>query len=392
MTKQILVKKDVKKVDHLNVLEFVEAIFSESMHKKRIGSLADAALGLIYAEELILHKIGQGLAQAKGLDKKHTTKQVDRLLSNSKFDIWNESGTWVASCIGERMEIMVSMDWTDFDADDQSMIAVNLLTDHGRATPLLWKSVNKSSLKNNRARYEDQILSKLKEIIPLGVKVTVLADRGFSDQRFFKFISEELEFYYIIRTKSNIYVTDKNDLMKLAKEWLHVDGFTKTLTNCFVTEDKYPVEKFVCTKQKAMKDAWYLVSNRTDLTGSKIVQFYGKRWTIEPYFRDINDQRFGMGLSVTHISTPDRRDRLFFISAIAIALLTMLGAAGENLGFDRKLKVNTVKTRTHSLLNQGIFYLKFFNNFKEEEQNKLLIAFNDLLQNQPYWKELLCSV
>ena len=53
---------------------------------------------------------------------------------------------------------MVSMDWTDFDADGQSTIAVNLITDHGRATPLLWKTVDKSTLKNNRARYEDQIL------------------------------------------------------------------------------------------------------------------------------------------------------------------------------------------------------------------------------------------
>lgn len=50
------------------------------MHAKRVQSLANAALGLLHAEELILHKIGAGLAQAMGLNKKHTTKQVDRLL------------------------------------------------------------------------------------------------------------------------------------------------------------------------------------------------------------------------------------------------------------------------------------------------------------------------
>ena len=98
-----------------------------------------------------------------------------------------------------------------------------------------------------------------------------------------------------------------------------------------------------------MKDAWHLVSNRSDLHGSQIVKFHGKRWTIEPYFRDVKNKRFGMGLSETHISTTDRRDRLFLISAIVIALLTILGAAGESIGLDRKLKVNTVKTRTHSL-------------------------------------------
>ena len=51
------------------------------MHLKRVGSIADAAIGLLYAEELILHKIGAGLAAGMGLDKKHTKKQIEHLLS-----------------------------------------------------------------------------------------------------------------------------------------------------------------------------------------------------------------------------------------------------------------------------------------------------------------------
>ena len=45
--------------------------------------------------------------------------------------------------------------------------------------------------------------------------------------------------------------------------------------------------------------------------------------------------------------------RLLVLSALSIALLTMLGAAGESLGYDRWLKANTVKRRTHSLFRQG---------------------------------------
>ncbi|MDF1758171.1 MAG: hypothetical protein P1U74_07735 [Legionellaceae bacterium] len=51
----------------------------------------------------------------------------------------------------------------------------------------------------------------------------------------------------------------------------------------------------------------------------------------------------------------------------------------EGVGFYKKLKVNTVKTRTHSLLNQGIFYYKYVNDFKPDEQEKILTAFNELL-------------
>ena len=54
-----------------------------------------------------------------------------------------------------------------------------------------------------------------------------------------------------------------------------------------------------------------------------------------------------------HVRTPDRRDRLWLINAFAVALLTLFGAAGEALGYDRHLKSNTTKRRTHSLFRQG---------------------------------------
>ena len=63
--------------------------------------------------------------------------------------------------------------------------------------------------------------------------------------------------------------------------------------------------------------------------------------------------RFGLGLSATHIGKTDRRDRLLLLAAIAQALLTLLGAAGEACGLDRLMKTNTSKKRTMSLLNQG---------------------------------------
>ncbi len=92
-------------------------------------------------------------------------------------------------------------------------------------------------------------------------------------------------------------------------------------------------------------ESWCIATNRADLGAAEIVQRYARRFTIEETFRDIKDKHFGKGLSATNIRSADRRDRLLFISAIAQALLTQLGAAGEACcGFDRILKTNTVKT------------------------------------------------
>ena len=48
-----------------------------------------------------------------------------------------------------------------------------------------------------------------------------------------------------------------------------------------------------------------------------------------------------------------RRAPRFSRTSLVLVLLTLLGAAGESLGYDRLLKSNTTKRRTHSLFLQG---------------------------------------
>jgi len=112
---------------------------------------------------------------------------------------------------------------------------------------------------------------------------------------------------------------------------------------------------------------------------------YSKRWKIEPYFRDLKDSRYGLGLEQTHIKSTERRDLLMLILALSYNLLSILGEAGEMIGFDKKLKVNTVKTRTHSLFRQGQFYYKFFVHFTAEEKNMLMMKFDELLSAHDFW-------
>ena len=107
--------------------------------------------------------------------------------------------------VGPRKDIMVAMDWTDFDADGQNL-ALKLVTRHGRATPLIWLSVLKDELKNARNDYEDACLRRVAEVLPDDVKVTILADRGFADTKLFGFLAE-LGFDYVIRLKGNTKVS-----------------------------------------------------------------------------------------------------------------------------------------------------------------------------------------
>jgi hypothetical protein len=60
--------------------------------------------------------------------------------------------------IGARTSLLVAMDWTDFDADNQATTMLSLITRHGRATPLGWLMVNEAELKDRRSLYERRVL------------------------------------------------------------------------------------------------------------------------------------------------------------------------------------------------------------------------------------------
>ena len=93
-----------------------------------------------------------------------------------------------------------------------------------------------------------------------------------------------------------------------------------------------------------------------------------------------------------HVSTPERRDRLWLLCALAVALLTLLGAAGEALGYDRYLKSNTSKRRTHSLLRQGLMLYELIPNMTEFLLRPLIVQFAEMLECQPVIVEMFSII
>ena len=115
--------------------QFLIVLFGGDVHAKRVYSLANATLAVVSSASLAVNTIGQGLALARGRLPKHAIKQVDRMLSNPGIDVDKLSKRWVAHAVGPRPKIVVAMDWTDFDADNQATLMLSLVSRHGRSTP-----------------------------------------------------------------------------------------------------------------------------------------------------------------------------------------------------------------------------------------------------------------
>ena len=145
----------------LQVVEQVEQIFGDDLHARRVLSLANGVVGTIDAAVLSIHAIGRGYARVTNNDKKHGVKQTDRMLGNQGINVWTLFRPWTQFVVGERKEIVLALDWTEFDADDHATLAGYLITSHGRATPLIWMTVSKTTLKNKRNDHEYRLIERL---------------------------------------------------------------------------------------------------------------------------------------------------------------------------------------------------------------------------------------
>ena len=96
-----------------------------------------------------------------------------------------------------------------------------------------------------------------------------------------------------------------------------------------------------------------------------------------------------MGMGSIHVSTPARRDRLWLISAFAVVLLTLLGAAGEAA---RLLTSNPTTRRTHSLFRQGCMLYELMPTMPEPRLGPLVRKFADMLAELPVFAETFGAV
>ncbi len=200
----------------------------------------------------------------------------------------------------------------------------------GRAIPVVWKVLEHSSSMVAYAAYAP-LLDAVVKVLPQGVEILFLADRGFADVELFKHL-HRLGWHYRIRVKSNF-------LVYRGKQGTPVGFYTLSTSHALflhhvqITKARYGLVHLALAHHYPSRERWYVVSDQP--TSVETFVEYGLRFDIEENFLD--DKSNGFQLESSHIRSASMLSRLFLVLAVATVYLTSIGTTVVEQGNRRQV-------------------------------------------------------
>lgn len=286
---------------------------------KTLAGLVEAAT---HVGRATLSAIGRCLAG--DTTAKSRIQRTWRFCDNDRVHIADAMSGFIRRLTRKRKKaLLVALDWTEVRTFHTLMAAAVL---GGRAVPLLWATYTEGQLHRSQNSYEEGLLRLLVSMLPPGVRVILLADRGFGRTELAR-TCQDLGVRFLIRIKPDVRVTHHSYTGRL-DDYPIKKGMWRVLAGAQYRSDQAVTLSVVIRWKKGLPkrrdEPWFLM---TDLDGNavQLTDLFARRMAIEELFRDGKDGRYGLGLGQMQVETAGRLDRLILIVALALILLSGLG-------------------------------------------------------------------
>jgi hypothetical protein len=227
---------------------------------------------------------------------------------------------WIRWLSRPGRRLLISMDWVEIRQWHCLVLAARL---GGRAVPLLWAVYRPEELHKSQNYLEYGLLSLLKSHLPPKANVVILADRGFGRTEMAR-TCQQLGWDYVIRIRPDVWIQHPEFTGKLLD--LPIRRGTQRVLRHVAYRKANPVEHHIAVLWPVENhEPWFLMTNLPRLRARKLSRIYGRRMTIEEYFRDCKSKRNGYALRLTMIRDQHRLERLLLILAMAYWILIAVG-------------------------------------------------------------------
>lgn len=285
---------------------------------RHVQTLAWMVVGLIQAECVKLTAwipFVQGRAQYA----QSTQRRFRRWLGNRRIEVAPLYGPLIQQALQDwgthtvYLALDTSLLWNQY-----CLIRLSVVY-RGRAVPVVWDVIEHGSSSVTHAAYA-ALLDAVPALLPAGVKVVFLADRGFADTELLAQL-RRLGWHFRIRIKATFTVLRPGQLPGKVEEFVLAPGRALFLHNVAITGEQFGPVSLALARHSRNGEYWYLVSDEP--TSVYTFKEYGRRFDIEENFWD--DKSNGFQLESSLVRDADALTRLCFVVAVATLYLVAQG-------------------------------------------------------------------
>ncbi len=310
---------------------------------RHLQTLCWMIIGMIPSQNVHLNGFGVYVVSRAQVAQSHQ-RRFRRWLSNRRIDVVSahHALSKQALCEWKRERLYLSLDttvvWNCF-----CIVWVGVVY-RGRTIPVAWRVVAHSS-STVRLWTIQRVLRQVERLMPDGVAIVLLADRGFADGKLMKYLRENLGWHFRIRIKRSFQFQLDGQWRKVSSVQLPAGQAYFTPAVSLGKTKPYPNVYLAFAHDKQSGEDWTIVSDEP--TTLQTFAQYRLRFCVEETFLDIKSNGFNLEAS-------SLRDKFALSQLCGIIALTMLFLVLQGV----QVVASGKRRQVDAHWNRGMSYLK----------------------------------
>ncbi|WP_250565111.1 transposase [Adonisia turfae] len=279
-------------------------------------------------------------------------RRIQRWLYNNRINVHRLYKPLIQAALADWKEdcIYLSLD-TSLFWDEYCLVRL-VVVHRGRALPVVWRVMEHRSASVAFTDYREMVQQALNRL-PKGVKVVLLADRGFVHTELMQALTTQWGWHYRIRLKKDTWIWRKGQGWCQLKDFHFNRGEVLCFHNVRLHKEQgYGPVHIIFGCNNVNGEFWAIVSD--EKTTLQSFQDYGLRFDIEENFLD--DQSNGWNVQKSEIRSVPALSRLWFILAVATLYVTAQGVEVVETG--KRRWIDTHWFRGNSYFRIGWEWIK----------------------------------
>jgi len=307
-------------------------------NKARIACLAQILQALICARTVNLTQISTFFQSNAKQDSAY--RRVRRFFSEFSFDIIIII-PFILALFNLKGQLILILDRTNWKWGKRDINILLLSAAYrGIGIPLFWSVSSFSGSSSTSERIS--ILTRILQQIGHKRIQAFLADREFIGDQWFKFL-KKAKIPFVIRIKKNTMAEGIRSYPVPILELWKNRGRSKSISNAPVIIWGHLLYVSI-VQAKGSKEPMIVVSNKTFRNA---IDLYLRRWEIETLFGCLKSR--GFNLEDTHMTAPEKIEKLLFVLAIAFCWSYKIGIIKDS--------EKAIPKKTHGRLSKSLFRL-----------------------------------